>query len=154
PRGGRQPVQLLRGEHPRHPRVVDVVRVRVGRRGRLAVLAQPAPHHGDLVLLRDVDAPGEEADVLAGGALGDEGGHHQRLTVVGEHVAHEARVRLGGGGRGGRGSLRGGDGTGGLARGAGAHGARARGGGRGSARGEGDRSEEGDGGRAPPGRVL
>ncbi len=69
----------------------------VSRRVRhvFAALAQPPLHEFDLVLLRDVDASGNVADLRAIGAVGDELGHLERLMVVRNHVLHEPDVGRG-----------------------------------------------------------
>jgi hypothetical protein len=58
----------------------------------LAALAQPTPHHRDLVALGDADPLGEELHVLPRGARRNEGRHLQGLRVVRNHALHEAHV--------------------------------------------------------------
>ena len=75
--------------------VVPGVIVRPGSRrvgDRLAAGGQPLLDEGDLRLLRDHDALGEQGDVVAVGAVGHQVGHLQGLGVVGEHPLHERRV--------------------------------------------------------------
>ena len=90
----RKPRHLPGREHPRHefahPAVPPVARRAAGR--LLAPVAKPAPHEGDLVLLRDLDAQGQPVQQGVGRAVPEQRGHFQRLGVVGDHPPHEAKV--------------------------------------------------------------
>ena len=75
---------------------------------RLPAGPQPRLHHLDLVVLRELDALREAPHGVAGGPLGDERGHLERLRVVRDHPLHELDVAVREpdageiGGRGGR----------------------------------------------------
>ena len=59
----------------------------------LVTVLQPLLHHRDLVLLGNLDALAEEANILAGRAVRYERGHRQRLRVMPDHPLHETHVR-------------------------------------------------------------
>ena len=90
PLRGREPRHLLGREHARHLAVRRVVRVRV--RQRLATAREPVAHHLHLVLLGNLDAQREPAEVLVGGPCRHERHHLDRLGVMANHALHEAHV--------------------------------------------------------------
>src|SRR2546429_9431106 len=65
----------------------------VGRRHELVVLAQPALHERDLVVLGDHDALAQDANRRTRTVRGCPTGHQHRLRVVTDHAGHEPYVR-------------------------------------------------------------
>ena len=85
---------LVGRQHPRHGlEALGVVRVDGG--DVLAALAQPVLHHLDLVLLRELDAPGGRPHGVAGRVRVEQRGHLEGLGVVRDHALHEPHVGLG-----------------------------------------------------------
>ena len=88
----REVSHLLRRRHAGHL-VVRMHRVMLGRiRHRLATLAQPALHEGNLITLRRIDASGHVDEFRTIGAIGHQFSHLQRLVMMRDHVAHESRI--------------------------------------------------------------
>jgi hypothetical protein len=79
--------------HPGHGHRVLHLCGRI-RRWQLS-LGQPPLHEGDLIALRDLDAPRENADALAGTVRRRPARHDHRLRVMTDHSLHEADVGRG-----------------------------------------------------------
>ncbi len=71
-----------------------VVRMRLGN--PLTAVRQPAFHQRDLVLLRDLDALGQQRDVRTRSPRSHQFGHLQGLGVVRDHALDERHVGSGG----------------------------------------------------------
>ncbi len=86
-----QPFHLVRGQHAGHQRgTVHVHRVPV--RHLLASYVQPALHHLDLIVLRELDAQGEPLQVLAAASRLQQFDHLQCLRMMADHPLHELDV--------------------------------------------------------------